>query len=216
MRCFVAALTMLSFGNSVFADECQKLCSPDWWLKATSAEVQSQLQLEDVNSHDKNGLPPLTIMASIGDIDAVVSLIKAGAKVNFGILDGSTALYWAARYEDNAEVIRALIAAGGSPVSFTFQKETPLSKAAVHGDYATIAAIIAKSAHVTAYLDYMPDSGGNALMRAARYQPPEVIELLLEAGADPSVKDQRGKKAADYAKSNRRLVGTTVLQRLSE
>lgn len=55
-------------------------------------------------------------------------------------------------------------------------------------------------------------------MWAAGHNPnPEVIELLLDAGADGTLKDSRGKTAFDHAKEqNEALVGTDVYWRLND
>jgi len=214
MRFFWSVWVWLWFAPVAFAAECQKLCDYQWWSEASVSEIKHQMAIEDVNGR-KEGLPPLSIVASIDNLKAVTLLIEAHANVNFGLRDGTTALYWAARQGASADVIHALIGAGGSPVSYTFDGETPLTKAAVHSDIEAIKALVAKSAHITSYLDHLPSKGGTALMRAARYQDVDVIAFLLDAGADPLTQDQRGKTAADYAKSNRRLAGTSVLGRLS-
>jgi ankyrin repeat protein len=43
---------------------------------------------------------------------------------------------------------------------------------------------------------------------------PEVISLLLRAGADPDLRDDYGKTALDYARKNELLQGTDALKAL--
>jgi ankyrin repeat protein len=53
------------------------------------------------------------------------------------------------------------------------------------------------------------------LMDAARRNPnPEVISVLLKAGADVNTKDNEGKTALDYAKENEELKGTQAIKEL--
>jgi ankyrin repeat protein len=45
---------------------------------------------------------------------------------------------------------------------------------------------------------------------------PEVITVLLKAGADGTAKDSMGKTAFDYAKNNEKLKGTDAIRQLEE
>ena len=45
---------------------------------------------------------------------------------------------------------------------------------------------------------------------------PEVLNVLLKAGADVNEKDKNGRRAVDYARGNKRLAGTDALKRLEE
>ena len=67
--------------------------------------------------------------------------------------------------------------------------------------------------------------GCTALIQATkakgRFCFPEIIELLLDGGADPNIKDntrsknnKNGKSAINYAENNRNLRGTSTLNRL--
>ena len=59
---------------------------------------------------------------------------------------------------------------------------------------------------------------GLTLLIAAALQntTPEVLKVLLEAGADAKVKDDEGKRALDYAMENEKLEGTEALKLLEE
>jgi len=61
------------------------------------------------------------------------------------------------------------------------------------------------------------ENGWTPLMYAAWYnQNPEVVKVLLEAGADAKLVDDFGKKAIDYAKKNEYLLGTSIYKKLEE
>ncbi|MFW6025874.1 MAG: ankyrin repeat domain-containing protein [Candidatus Woesearchaeota archaeon] len=52
---------------------------------------------------------------------------------------------------------------------------------------------------------------------ASRYNSnPEVINVLLNNGADGSIKCEKGKMAFDYAKDNKGLKGTDAYWRLND
>lgn len=49
-------------------------------------------------------------------------------------------------------------------------------------------------------IDYADEMGTTPLMYAAGRNHPEVVRILLEAGADPAPRDRDGKSALDYAR----------------
>lgn len=59
---------------------------------------------------------------------------------------------------------------------------TPLITAAESGDVASVAALIASGAD----LDVQDGRGRTAMMAATHANHPEVVALLIEAGADPT------------------------------
>ena len=53
-------------------------------------------------------------------------------------------------------------------------------------------------------------------MLAAEWSTSKTINILLSVGADIAVKDNEGKRAADYAWGNKYLEGSDTLRRLRE
>ena len=65
--------------------------------------------------------------------------------------------------------------------------------------------------HGTNINEKSSDNGYTPLHFAARYSVSSgIVELLLDRGADPKVKDNSGKLAVDYARENRHLTGSTL------
>ena len=61
------------------------------------------------------------------------------------------------------------------------------------------------------------DEGLTALMAAAWNSPsPEVITVLLQAGANANRKDREGKTALDYAEMNGKVKGTDAYLELKK
>jgi ankyrin repeat protein len=59
--------------------------------------------------------------------------------------------------------------------------------------------------------------GMTSLMLAARLsQHPEMVQLLIDQGADVNARCNDGKKAIDYAKGNENLKDTAAYQQLLE
>jgi len=148
-----------------------------------------------------------------GDTDTVRRLLQAGAEVNSSQSDGATALHWAA-YHGNAELAELLLQAGATPAAANRNGSTPMWLAANQGDAAMLATLLeggadaneelplgrrplmlaARSgvlAAVRLLLEHGADPnasetqrGTTALMQAADQGHAEVINLLVEAGAN--------------------------------
>lgn len=72
---------------------------------------------------------------------------------------------------------------------------TPLHYAATHGHLAVIDLLLENYA----YIDAASPNGSTPLMMAASYGTPEAVKLLLQAGADPMLKNNLGLTAIDFA-----------------
>ena len=72
---------------------------------------------------------------------------------------------------------------------------TPLHYAATNGHLAIIELLLENHA----YIDAESPNGTTPLMMAAHYGTPAAVKLLLDAGADPSLKNQLGLSAVDFA-----------------
>jgi uncharacterized protein len=71
----------------------------------------------------------------------------------------------------------------------------PLHYAATRGHVAVMALLLEENA----YIDAASPNGTTPLMMAAHYGTPSAVKLLLEAGADPMLKNQLGLTAMDFA-----------------
>lgn len=77
---------------------------------------------------------------------------------------------------------------------------TPLHYAATNGHLEIMTLLLDKYA----YIDAASPNGTTPLMMAAHYGTPAAVKLLLEAGADPLLKNEQGLSAIDFAqKANR-------------
>lgn len=77
---------------------------------------------------------------------------------------------------------------------------TPLHYAATRGHLEIITLLLDNHA----YIDAESPNGSTPLMMAAHYGTPEAVKLLLEAGADPLLKNQQGLSAIDFAQQAKR------------
>jgi uncharacterized protein len=162
------------------------------WVERVSALLT---QGAAVNSRDRNGDSPLNMAASKDNEALADVLIRAGADVNLANISGVTPLMGAA-FKGNAKIVRQLIAAGARTDAVDRVKKNAAIYAAGVGCNACLMEFLRAGMQVNARLD----NEETLLMWAAGYGHESTARLLLDAGADRSLKDNRGKTAADIAR----------------
>jgi ankyrin repeat protein len=182
-------------------------------LRAPAACLLAAVVLMTVAGASGDG--PLAQAVKAGNLPAVRALVKSGADVNARSGDGSTPLLWAA-HKSNVEIARVLVAAGAAvdapsdygitpllqasrtgdaamvdlllqagahPSRAHPEGETPLMAAGRAGNVAAVRSLLARGVDVNATETFQKTT---ALMWAAGEGHTEVVDLLLEAGADPN------------------------------
>jgi uncharacterized protein len=145
------------------------------------AAVQSLLagrSKEDIAGAE--GTTALVWAATRNDVAMADLLLRAGANVKTANEFGATALYAAAAHQDPAMAER-LLTAGADPNAALMSGETPLMEAARRGNLATVRALLSKRANPNAKES---NGGQNALMWAISQRQSQVVEALIEGGAD--------------------------------
>ncbi|MEW6210276.1 MAG: ankyrin repeat domain-containing protein [Acidobacteriota bacterium] len=150
-----------------------------------------------MTSCDDKAMTPLHVAAYDCDRDAVIDLLRNGSDPNARDNYGYTPLHWCAfRGAVGAEqhlIAEALLQAGADPNAFTNLGYCALNFAIDSGNKILIASLISKGANVNIIADDV-----TPLMTAAREGDIEIVQMLLQAGADPNV-ECGGFKAYDYA-----------------
>jgi uncharacterized protein len=133
----------------------------------------------------RNGIlqaaPNITAVADAArtdDLPEVRRLIKEHADVNAPATDGSSALLWAAFHSD-AEMTKALLAAGGWVDTPNHYGVTPLLQACRNGDVEVMRALLDAGANPTRW----HPEGETPLMAAARTGRVDAVKLLLSRGS---------------------------------
>lgn len=162
---------------------------------------------------------------------AVSALLKRGFDPNTVDPEGLPGLYVSLR-DGSLKAAQALIAWPATKVEIrTAQDESPLMMAALKGHLELVKQLMARDADVNkpgwaplhyaatgghlaimelllenhAFIDAQSPNGTTPLMMAAHYGTPAAVKLLLDAGADATMKNQLGLTAFDFAnRANRK------------
>lgn len=154
----------------------------------------------------------------------VVALLRRGMDPNSVDPTGQPVLHMAAR-EGNLEVVQALVQAGANIDKRNAFKETPIMLACITGSAKIVEYLLSKEAQINqpgwtpllyaatngqneivkllienhAYIDSSAPNGSTPLMMAVRGGHISTAQLLLEEGADPSIKNENGESAESWA-----------------
>ena len=152
-----------------------------------SAQDQAQLDQE------------LIAAAKANDVPLVQELLARGGSVNTkDAIQDSAFLYAGA--EGFNEVLRLTLAAGADVTSTNRYGGTALIPASEHGHVETVQILIAAGVPV----NHVNNLGWTAMQEAILLnnggpRQQEVVRLLLEAGADPNIRDPEGRTALQNA-----------------
>jgi hypothetical protein len=138
----------------------------------------------DINARNSSKQTALMLAAMRNDFDALRALLSHGADVNLQDKYGKTALHNAIAGKAKPEIFAALIAAGANVNIRDSAGNTPLLELAnPHEEYDMLTE------------DYEPMSIWNN----------NTARILLDAGADISLRGSNGKSVSDYARSNENI-----------
>ena len=181
------------------------------------------------------------------DPQSLSALLRRGFDPNTLDAKGQSGLFLALR-DPSPKVVEVLLKAPKIKVETrTPQDESPLMMAAMRGEVKLATALIDKDADVNktgwtplhyaasstqgdqlgvakllienaAYIDAASPNGSTPLMMAAMYGNTSTLKLLLDEGADPTLKNQLGLTAVDFAQRADRkemveLIGAAIRAR---
>ncbi len=144
----------------------------------------------------------LTVTDAVQNRDAVSlqALLKQHADANIAQPDGTTALHWAAHWNDS-DSVALLLHAGANAKAVNRYGATPLSEAAALGNAAIIEQLLKAGADPNTRTT--PD-GETVLMTSARAGNAAAVKALLDHGADVNAKEgYRSQTALMWAAAER-------------
>ncbi len=151
----------------------------------------------DVNVENTAGLNPLRKAYNSSNMEALEILLDNEAKIDSRDVKGNTLLMDLSS-KDNYEITEFFLKKGAD-VNAKNRKTglTPLIIASSNGKLDNVKLFIKNGANI----NDVDKNGMTALMHASKPETTnlEIAEYLIQKGADPLIKDKKGKKALDYA-----------------
>lgn len=160
----------------------------------------------DVNLKDNDGWTALMFASRYqNDADIVDLLIKNGANLEEKNNYGSTALQLSACYSNNPDILKKILdnqKNSANELMKAFIMTITSESNTVEALLAKLKLFIEKGISINRFYE-----GKTPLMYAAEFsKSTATIKFLIDNGASVSIRDQKGKKAFDYANNNTHLV----------
>jgi ankyrin repeat protein len=159
--------------GAVSAGDCLRLSDNEFWRKTlpTLDEVQSELSKgADINGRGFGGQTPLHYAAKYSRPEIILFFVEKGARLEAGTADRQTGI------------------GDRTPLHYAVHLSGRKAENAV--------ALIQAGANVNA----RDNSGHTPLMLAVKRQNAEVVNILLDAGANAQLRNRRKEIAFDYAR----------------
>ena len=211
---FFGALSMACIAGILFtANSVQAAPADDYFLAIKNdndgALVTILFRGFDANTLDDQGRHGLHLAMMEGSFKVAKTLLDlSGTQVDTRSKQDETPLMIAA-LKGHTQFAKRMIARGADVNKTGW---TPLHYAATSGQLEMIKLLIDENA----YIDTESPNQSTPLMLAAMYGTEAAVKLLLQEGADPSIKNQLGLNAADFAAKAERMDLARFLDKLAK
>ncbi len=155
-----------------------------------------------LNPDGEHGLLLALKQPSLTAVEALVASQKTKVEVRNKVDESPLML---AALQGNTALVKKLIERGADVNKPGW---SPLHYAATHGHLDAMNLLLENHA----YIDAESPNGTTPLMMAAHYGSPQAVKLLLQAGADPQLKNQLGLSAIDFAYRGSRQDSAELIQ----
>lgn len=157
----------------------------------------------DINTRDAQGRTAILAAAHGNKVDTVKALIEAGADINLQDDRLDNPLLYAGA-EGMLEIVKVLIDAGADPAITNRYGGTALIPASEHGYVEVVKELLTRS---EINVNHVNNLGWTALMEAiilnnGGEKQQQVIQLLIEYGADVTIPDKNGVTPLEHARAH--------------
>ncbi|KAF6724262.1 Ankyrin repeat and SOCS box protein 13 [Oryzias melastigma] len=152
--------------------------------------LEAGAQVDIRNAH---GSTPLCCACAAGSLESVKLLLEYGAQVNPSLTALTASPLHEACIQGNADVVRLMIGSGAKLEAFDVHFGPPLHIACAKGNVVCVKELLMAGANVNSVKFHE-----TALHHAARVHMVDLIELLVEFGANVYASDNHGRKPVDY------------------
>jgi ankyrin repeat protein len=166
----------------------------------------------DIDAHGDKQVTPLQWALLSKSTRGIEALLDAGADPSAPGIDGDTVIHLAAMADDPKYLALLLKHEADPNARNATTQTTPIFSALRGGRDAQFAALVAAGADP----DAVDRAGNTALHQAAKYNDPKHALALLEAGADPAVKNVQGVTFQRYLFKTRESVLSVDARRSRE
>jgi ankyrin repeat protein len=154
-----------------------------------NTEIVKLLLENGASANVKNYKRHTPLMYSLGNPESVKLLLEHGANPKTATRDGQTALHWACESSANVDSIKFLLDYKADPNAVDNHGDSPLHLACDKGKLEVSKLLLSRGA----VIDKRDASGRTPLARAAvNGNYPELVDFLLERGADVNAVDHNG------------------------
>ena len=220
------SLTLIFFmlAGAVHAGDCMRLCDDEFWkARPTLDEVKAQLDKgATLGAKKKGGMTDLHAAAVYSTPEVIRLLIDEGADTDPFTAFGLSPLHLAVSYDVAVENIHALLDGGADIEARMWSTDkqpdnkgmTPLH-AAASASLENTRILIQVGANIKAKTK-KGETPLHVAVKAFRIRA-EIVNLLLDEGANPHARDNNRKTPFDYMKNNKKWLGdTTTYRRLRQ
>ncbi|XP_038664477.1 ankyrin repeat domain-containing protein 29 isoform X3 [Scyliorhinus canicula] len=158
----------------------------------------------------KDGATPLSIASQYGHINVVETLLNRRCNVNIQLKDGASSLFLAAQ-GGHLNVLHMLLASGAKTEQPRQDGSTPLFKAAYKGFTEVVRELLTCSPSLG-----ILKNGTTALHAAVLGGSIGTVRLLIDSGADPSLRNTTEELPADLTRNDRLIQQLQSKQRRAE
>ncbi len=185
MNCCRCSVVLLLLAVATVQGSSSRAPLADAAERMDRAKIHALLQQHaDVNAPQPDGMTALHWAAYQDDLELARLLVRAGASVKAASRYGVTPLSLACT-NGNAVLVDLLVSAGADPNGALPGGETPLMTAARTGSLASVKTLLARGARVDSKDERR---GQTALMWAAAEGHADVVQALIDAGADVRIR----------------------------